>query len=145
MNHEDREKRRCNGPAGRTDVWRKRGRERSRMNMIIRTIGRLHDARVVYVASYPFFVGNHQNIIDNIELLSPAINRRFSMIRKDPTSSASPLGANVRIDEHLVLDALGAVSSESENCRKIAAESDILFLSVATAPIALFGDVYGIL
>lgn len=61
------------------------------------------------------------------------------MIRKDPTSSASPPGANVRIDEHLVLDVFGAVSSESENCRKIAAESDILFLSVTTAPSALWG------
>lgn len=67
------------------------------------------------------------------------------MIWKDLTSSASPPGASVRINEHLVLDALGAVSSELENCRKIAAESDILFLSVATTPIALFGDVYGIL
>lgn len=85
------------------------------------------------------FVGSHQNIIET------AINRRSSMIRKDPTSSASPPGASVRVDEHLVLDAFDAVSSESENCRKIAAESDILFLSVATAPIALFGDVYGIL
>jgi len=64
------------------------------------------------------------------------------MIWKDLTSSASPPGANVRINGHLVLD---AVSSELENCRKIAAESDILFLSMTTAPRASFGDVYGIL
>lgn len=109
--------------------------------MITWIIGRLRSARVAYVASYPFLLETTR-ISPNY---SPVINRRSSMIRKDPTSSASPPGANVRIDEHLVLNALGAVSSESENCRKIAAESDILFLSVTTAPIMLFGDVYGIL
>jgi len=67
------------------------------------------------------------------------------MIWKDLTSSASPPGANVRINGHLVLDAFYTVSSELENCRKIAAESDILFLSMTTAPRASFGDVYGIL
>lgn len=67
---------------------------------------------------------------------SLAINRQFSMIRTYLCSIASPTRANARTDKHLVLDAHSAVFSGSENCRKIAAKSDILFLSVATAPIA---------
>lgn len=67
--------------------------------------------------------------------------RRFGRIRP----VAIPAGANARIDKHLVLDARDAASSDLENCRKIAAKSNILFLSVATAPSVLFGDVYGIL
>jgi len=44
---------------------RERERERkgnfwNRMNMITRTISRLNGARVVYIAWYAVFVGNHQ-------------------------------------------------------------------------------------
>lgn len=57
--------------------------------------------------------------------------RRFGRIRP----IVIPAGANVRIDKHLVLDARGTASNGLENCHKITAKSNILFLSVATAPI----------
>lgn len=67
--------------------------------------------------------------------LSPAINRRSSSFQEDTAGGyfsrrrecqdrATPGAHSER----------GTVSSGSENCRKIAAKSDILFLSVTTAP-----------
>jgi len=102
---------------------------RGRMNAITRIIGRLRDARVFYIGVVPVFVGNRQNITEYSSLWLLIVSlRRFGKIRP----VAIPAGANARIDRHLVLDTRGAALSGLENCRKIAAKSNILFLSVVT-------------